>query len=259
MSQFQGTHGAGPVSVENPQGGSPVVLVCEHASDFIPEQFEGLGLSSEAQKSHAAWDIGALTVARGLSKRLDAALVSGGVSRLVFDFNRPPSAKDAMPARSEIFEIPGNSGLTQAEREARTAAYYTPFRAALADQIASTKAPVLVTIHSFTPVYHGQERLVEIGVLHDRDSRFADAMLLTAQRHTPLRIERNQPYGPENGVTHTLIEHGLEPGHLNVMLEVRNDLIDTPERIEAMTEMLAAWLADALDATKSREDAQWSA
>ena len=56
--------------------------------------------------------------------------------------------------------------------------------------------PILVTVHSFTPVYHGKKRSVEIGILHDKDARFADAMLETANDHTNAIVRRNKPYGP---------------------------------------------------------------
>jgi len=100
-----------------------------------------------------------------------------------------------------------------------------------------------VTLHSFTPLYHGAQRLTEIGVLHDADTRLADAMLVTAGHHTKMRVARNDPYGPQDGVTHTLKEHGA--GHLNVMLEVRNDLIATPDTQRAMARMIAVWLVEA--------------
>lgn len=237
---------ANPVQIENPTGRSAAVLVCEHASHMIPTALHGLGLTADASQSHAAWDPGALGIALRMSTKLDAALVASTVSRLVYDCNRPPSAIDAMPAKSEIFEIPGNIGLTQADRNARTSSYYMPFRDALAAQIAKTNAPIIVTIHSFTPVYHGQTRAVEIGVLHDSDTRLADAMLGTAAAHTSALVMRNQPYGPDNGVTHTLREHALPHGYLNVMLEVRNDLIQTADQQNAMGDMIAAWVADAV-------------
>ena len=241
-----------PVEITNPAGGSAAVLVCEHASHFIPADLHHLGLTIDARQSHAAWDPGALAVAQRLSLRLDAPLVASTVSRLVYDCNRPPSADDAMPIRSEVIDIPGNRDLSDVDRAARAANYYTPFRQALAAQIAAHPAPVLITIHSFTPVYFGEPRAVEIGVLHDSDGRLADAMLATAAQHTDALVLRNAPYGPEHGVTHTLREHALPGGHLNVMLEIRNDLIQTQDQQTAMGDMIAAWLADAADRTTAK-------
>jgi predicted N-formylglutamate amidohydrolase len=88
-------------------------------------------------------------------------------------------------------------------------------------------------------------RDVEIGVLHDTDSRLADAMLDCAQAQTQNNVQRNEPYGPEHGVTHTLKEHAITQGHPNVMLEIRNDLIATPEQQKNMARMIAQWIAQA--------------
>ncbi|MGB3406223.1 MAG: N-formylglutamate amidohydrolase [Jannaschia sp.] len=240
------------VNILNVDGRSSVVLVCEHASHRIPERMNDLGLSAEARLSHAAWDPGAMAVADRLSERLDAVLVAATVSRLVYDCNRPPDAPDAMPSRSEVIDIPGNVGLTTAERAARTAAYYEPFRAALSDTIDRTDNPVIVTIHSFTPVFHGRRRTTEIGVLHDADARLADAMLRTAAGHLPYLVEANQPYGPADGVTHTLREHALPQGHANVMLEIRSDLIADAAAQDRMAGLIAPWLVEAFARTHAK-------
>lgn len=236
--------------VRNRDGRSPVVLVCEHASNFFPPELNGLGLEPAVRESHIAWDPGALPVAEAMASRLDAVLVNACVSRLVYDCNRPPHAADAMPARSEIFDVPGNAGLDEAERALRTELVYLPFRAALADVLSGrgNRPTVLVTIHTFTPVYKGVARDVELGILCDEDARLADAMLDVAGRHTSLDVRRNEPYGPADGVTHTLIEHGLSNGILNVMIEVRNDLVRTSEQQSAMADSLCDVLEEALAA-----------
>ena len=233
------------VQVVNASGASSIVLVCEHASALIPDEFAGLGLSAGDQISHAAWDPGALAIAARLSERLDAVLIAGTVSRLVYDLNRAPGVPGAMPAQSEVIAVPGNANLSDDARADRAARYYTPFHKTVADVMAQADAPILVTIHSFTPVYHGTPRQVEIGVLHGTDSRLADAMLQCAGAHTQADVQRNAPYGPEDGVLHTLEQHGLRHNHLNVMLEVRNDLVTTPQAQTDMADMIAAWLADA--------------
>lgn len=225
------------------------MLVCEHASNDIPESFHQLGLPTEAGKSHVAWDPGAKTVAERLSVALDAVLIAAKVSRLLCDCNRPPDAVDAMPARSEVIDIPGNAGLSRREKIERIQTYYEPFRQTLAGQIAQTLTPVIVTIHSFTPIYHGEKREVEIGVLHDTDARLANSMLNCAAQHTQTSVQRNQPYGPEHGVTHTLKEHAIPNNHLNVMLEIRNDLIRTRSEQHAMADMIAGWVVDAFSRT----------
>lgn len=233
--------------VVNAGGASPVVVVCEHASSFIPPELHSLGLGADILKSHIVWDPGAMAVAESISGRLDAVLVASQVSRLVYDCNRPPESIDAVPARSEIFAVPGNQALSQAAREARIALVYEPFRTSLESVVAGRQAPaVIVTIHSFTPVYKGETREVELGILHDEDSRLADAMLMNTCRHTSLNVLRNEPYGPQDGVTHTLRESAVRAGLHNVMIEIRNDLLTTRREQDAMAAMLSGWIISGL-------------
>lgn len=247
VQALEGAFAAPQPLVVNRDGASPVIVVCEHASSFVPAELNSLGLDGEVLESHIAWDPGAMAVADGISKRLDAVLVASQVSRLVYDCNRPPGAAAAVPERSEIFDIPGNSNLSPAQRDARVALVYEPFRASLASVIAAASSPaVLVTVHSFTPVYEGVARDVELGILHDTDTRLADAMLMNTHWHTSLQVRRNEPYGPEDGVTHTLRENAVRAGLHNVMIEIRNDLIRTQREQDAMAATLSGWIISGL-------------
>lgn len=235
------------VDVTNHKGGGRVILACEHASRFVPPFLDGLGLDPKAALSHAAWDIGALYVAKGLAKRLDAPLVAGRISRLVYDCNRPPHADDAIPARSEAFDVPGNHDLTEADRASRVTHVYDPFHDALSAVIAERQNPsVLVTMHSFTPIYNGKHREVELGLLHGTDDRLARSMLVHTGQ-TGWLSALNQPYGPKDGVLHTLDRHAIPAGLLNVMIELRNDLLLEPSDIQIAVDRLAAVLNAALE------------
>ncbi len=238
------------VAVDNPTAASGLVFVCEHASAVLPPWAGDLGLSTEALSSHIAWDPGALEIARHLSTSLNGLLVHQRFSRLIYDCNRPPESPAAMPEKSEIYTIPGNLNLSPAERYARTAGLYVPFHDRIAAEIARIAGeggkPVIVTVHTFTPVYFGKPREVEIGILHDTDSRLADAML-EAAAGGPYRVERNSPYGPEDGVTHTLRLHALPQGFANVMIEVRNDLVRDDAGLKAISAYLADLISGALE------------
>ncbi len=236
--------------VINAGGRAPVLLVCEHASNRFPRKLNALGLSEELQKSHIAWDPGALGVARALAHRLDGRLVAARFSRLVYDCNRPPEAPDAIAETGEFGPVPGNAGLSREDRTERVRCLYEPFQQAVTAQLGrireSSAEPVLVTVHSFTPVYRGRAREVQIGVLHDEDARLADKLLHLLPDRCDFRIGRNDPYGPEDGVTHTLRRQALPEGILNVMLEIRNDLIAEQDAQDAMAGLLAGALAEAL-------------
>lgn len=244
------------VEVINPQGAGGVVLLCEHAANHIPARYDGLGLDAPARVSHAAWDPGARAVALHLSQALDAPLVAGRISRLVYDCNRPPEAASAMPEASERIAVPGNRGLTPEQRAERVETVYRPFCAAVTGLIAARQArgqsTALITLHSFTPVYFDQTRETEIGILHDSDSRLADAMLAAAPRLPHRRIARNDPYGPEDGVTHSLKLYGIARGLPNVMIELRNDLLTDAAGVETMAAELMTLIAPALDAVSAQ-------
>ncbi len=236
-----------PFVVENGEGAGPFVFVCEHASRRLPVSLGTLGLNSDALESHIAWDPGALEVAVSLATQFNSPLVYQRYSRLAYDCNRPPESSGAMPSKSEIYTIPGNEALSEAERAARVSEIYIPFHERVASVLkARVQAGVstsLVTIHTFTPVYFGRKRDVELGFLHDSDTRLADNILDIAGANGPFDVRRNEPYGPEDGVTHTLKLHGISNGLRNVMIEIRNDLVADRTSQAVMADYLAGLLS----------------
>ncbi|MFV0383399.1 N-formylglutamate amidohydrolase [Paracoccus sp. (in: a-proteobacteria)] len=239
--------GTAVFTIENAAAPGPAVLVCEHASNAFPLPWGTLGLTGEQRRAHIAWDPGALDLARALARDLGAPLIAGGLSRLIYDLNRPPDAPSAMPERSEIHNVPGNRDLPRAERWRRTERIYLPFHAALsgllARRLAGGQKPVLITVHSFTPVWHGTPREVEFGVIHDADDRLARAI---AGGATGLVTRLNQPYSAADGVAHTLALHATPMGLRNAMLEIRNDLI--AQGAQEMAARLAPVLRSAMGA-----------
>jgi len=237
----------GPVAVVNGQGASRVLLVCEHASHRFPARYAGLGMAEADKISHAAWDPGAQALAERLSAGLDAPLVLSTVSRLVYDCNRPPNAPGAMRPISEKIVIPGNENLTDADKAERIATVYEPFKQTLTQTIKSFETPpVLVTVHSFTRVFNNIKRDVDVGIIHDQDDRLAVRMIENSGAETDLKFALNQPYSRHDGVAHTLALHGTDNGLVNVMIEVCNDLIETPEQQDKIAAMLTTMLAKSL-------------
>ena len=223
----------------------PIVVVCEHASLELPKGLGNLGLTESERHSHIAWDPGAAAVAEHLAKALGSVLVKQRYSRLVYDCNRPPTSPDAMRAKSENTIISGNQNLPEAARQWRTDNIYTSFHNAVAEQLDRHKAPTLITIHSFTPVYDGNPRAVDVGILHDDDTRLADAILAHAEFDDGIVVARNEPYGPRDGVTHTLQKHGLARQIPNVMIEIKNSLIADDKSQRHYADQLAATIKKA--------------
>jgi len=234
-----------PYEIVNPQGRSPVLLVCEHASRYIPEELAQLGLDDAAAAEHIAWDIGALDLARELSARLDATLLVANYSRLLIDLNRPLTAPDAIPEHSEIYPIPGNRNLGATDRQERVACLFEPFHrqlAALLDERLGVGRPTrLVGVHSFTPSYRGEARPWVAGVLYAKAEAYAERMV-AGLRESGEEIGANQPYVIDPLEDMTVPVHGDERGVDAVLIEIRNDGLRTPQGVEAWATRLAPWL-----------------
>ncbi|MGE0500729.1 MAG: N-formylglutamate amidohydrolase [Rhizobiaceae bacterium] len=251
--------GSEAVRVTNEAGLSPYVIVCDHASNFIPPQLGTLGLPDEALLRHIAWDPGALGVSEGLSAHLDAALVQSCVSRLVIDCNRPLEAHDLIAETSETTGIPGNRALTHAQRAERIRLSYDPFHAAVAGvvdrRLHAGRETRLVSIHSFTPVYRGIARPWQVGVIHDDDRRIADPLIAALEALGDLEVGRNEPYSPADRVYFTLTRHARSRGLPCAMVEIRNDQIAVAERQAEWARLLGVALSGigiSWDDTRSR-------
>lgn len=223
----------------------PLILVCEHASRYIPEAMNNLGLDDTAAREHIAWDIGALELAEQLSEKIGATLLSANYSRLLIDLNRPRHAPDSIPAQSEIYQVPGNRELDEATREYRRQCLFKPFHTRLQQLIDARLAegrPVrVVGIHSFTPVYYGQPRELEVGVLFGQAKAYARQMLDGLGKH-PLKVAGNQPYKIDPLGDMTVPVHGDARGLESVLIEVRNDLLRSPEAVTRWANYLAPLL-----------------
>ncbi len=223
----------------------PLILVCEHASRYIPAPLNDLGLDPEAAQQHIAWDIGALALAESLSEALGATLLTANYSRLLIDLNRPLHAPDSIPLKSEIYPVPGNQALDEATREYRRECLFRPFHSRLAslidERLAAGKTVRVVGIHSFTPVYFGEPRQLEIGVLYDRAQAYAERLVAGLGQH-PLQVAGNQPYRIEAGSDMTVPVHGDGRGLDSVLIEVRNDLLRTPQAVRRWSDYLAPLL-----------------
>lgn len=244
------------VTVVNEGGGSPVVLVCEHASNHVPARYAALGLAPEDLRRHIAWDIGAAALARRLSELLDAPLFLSGYSRLLIDCNRPPGSPTSIPPRSEGTLIPGNQTLAADEIARREAAYFAPFQDRIATfldrRVAAGTPTIVLGVHSFTPVFLGERRVWHAGVLY-RDARRLGALLLAGLRADPaLAVGDNEPYRIELEEDYTVPVHGDARGLPAALIEVRQDLLGTPQDIEDWARRIAPVLQGAASAMTGR-------
>jgi predicted N-formylglutamate amidohydrolase len=239
---------------------SGFVLLCDHACNDLPPEYGTLGLPREQLERHIAYDIGAAGVTRQLAGLLGVPAILTRQSRLLIDPNRGLDDPTLIMRVADGAVIPGNRTLDEAERARRVAEYYQPYHGtigAVVDQaLAVGVAPVLLAIHSFTPVWRGQARPWHAGVLWDRDPRLAHVLIAGLRAHdglvvgdVGLVVGDNEPYdGALKG--DTLWQHGTRCGLAHGLLEIRQDLIGD-ERGQAtwavlLAELVRRWQADAV-------------
>ena len=240
---------------ENPAGLSPYVLLCEHASNFIPAEYHGLGLNGTDLERHIAWDIGAAKLARLLSRGLDAPLFLSGYSRLLIDCNRPPGTPTSIPVQSEDTPIPGNAAVSDTERTHRADAYFTPLHTMVASELdrrTRLAVPTIVLgVHSFTPVFQGTPRPWHAGVLYAEAAPFGRALLASLAADPDLILGDNEPYRIEPEHDHTVPVHGDARRIPAALIEVRNDLLATDEAIARWAARLAKCLSAIADLART--------
>jgi predicted N-formylglutamate amidohydrolase len=241
--------GRSVVAVENPDGAGPFVIVCDHASNRIPEEYKSFGFAEDALQTHIAWDPGALAVARRLSARLDAPLFWPDVSRLVIDCNRAPDASSLIVVESEGRKVAANRALSEAERSRRFDRIHTPYHAAidscLTRRLAARLPTALIAIHSYTPVYLGIARPWQVGIVFGDDRRMADLLVRRLKADPALNVGINEPYSPADHVYYTVARHAGGRDLPAAMIEIRNDEIGDEASQRSWADRLAKILVAA--------------
>jgi predicted N-formylglutamate amidohydrolase len=229
---------------------SPLLFVCDHASNALPEGYGTLGLEDGAFATHIACDIGAAEVTRALARAYGAPAVLARWSRLLIDLNRGANDPTLVMKLSDGRIVPGNRNVDEAEITHRLREFHVPYHAKIASEIAAARArgtvPVIVSIHSFTPVWKGFRRPWEIGVLWDKDARLARPLLATLAK-AGFAAGDNEPYDGELE-DDCLYVHGTMNGLPHVLIEIRQDLIATTAAAEAIAARLKPVLDEALAA-----------
>jgi predicted N-formylglutamate amidohydrolase len=244
--------GEAPFERVNPAAVAPFLLVCDHASRTLPPAYGTLGLDAAELWRHIAWDIGAADVTRRLAALLDAPAVLSRYSRLLVDCNRAESDPTLVCRISDGTVVPGNRDIDGTETARRIARYHTPYHEAVAAEVerltaaVAPRAPALVDVHSFTPVMKGFARPWHVGILWNRDPRLAQPLMEVLAEDPTLVVGDNEPYSGQGNVGYTTRRHAESAGLPHVLIEVRQDLIDTHLGAEAWARRLAAALGRVL-------------
>jgi predicted N-formylglutamate amidohydrolase len=243
-----------PVRVLRATGRSDLFLTADHAGRTIPKSLHDLGVSEAERQRHIAWDIGIAGVTERLAGHLDATAILQTYSRLVIDCNRDPSWPSAMPEVSEYTPIPGNRSLSEDARNARITEIFTPYHdriRTLLDARAHRRT-VLVAMHSFTPSFKGESRAMQVGLLYNKDPKLARILLDLLRREPDLTVGDNAPYAITEDSDYSVPTHGEKRGLPHIEVEIRQDLIATPEGQSHWAGRFARWLTTADEILKAQ-------
>lgn len=225
---------------------SPVLVVCDHASNYVPEALDSLGLEAHHFEQHIAYDIGAAGVTCKIASLMEVNAVLSGFSRLVIDPNRYLSAHDSIPSISDGVVIPVNERMSMLDRLVRIEELFIPYHQAINQAVCAIRQyfamPLVLSVHSYTPIFQGFERPWEIGVLWEGDDGVASILIDFLRSHTDYHVGENEPYHACNPVGYTVKTHAETKHYPHVLVEIRQDLIAD----EAGQKELAAVLAEGL-------------
>ncbi len=233
--------------IVNGDYGCGLLLLADHASNYIPPEYEKLGLQSEALERHIAYDIGVREFTIGLAKALNVPAVLSKFSRLLIDPNRGSIDPTLVMRLADGEIVAGNRDIDSAEKQNRLSRFYQPYDEAISMMIGQFEAikirPTLFAIHSFTPFWRGNKRDTEVGLLwHENKSFTADIMAALA-RSTDYIVDENKPYfGGLNG--DTMDRHGLQKDLEHSLLELRQDLLSNSADIAEWVAVFAGILPE---------------
>ncbi|MDY0009307.1 MAG: N-formylglutamate amidohydrolase [Bdellovibrionales bacterium] len=223
-----------PYRIENAKGSAPVLIVCDHASNRVPQILDNVGLSKADLQKHIAWDPGTENIGQYMSEKLDAAAFFANYSRIVVDVNRGERSPECMRDVSDHIQVPGNKNLSAAQKRQRLDEIFWPYHHALSAQIKTYLkkgiVPMIVSLHSFTPEMDGYKRPWEIGVLWNKEETIARSLIDNLRAQNPgMVVGENEPYTLKqaNLSKNTIKTHAEDTGLPYVIVEFRQDLVAT--------------------------------
>ena len=213
-----------------------ILIIADHASNFIPEQYNNLGLSEKLIQSHIAYDIGVRKLSIELSKKLKAHLVYGSHSRLLVDLNRGVKDPTLISTITHGVKIIQNYKLSSSDKKFRIEKIYNNYHNTISKIIKKNKINVIISLHSFNPYYKNKKRNIKFGILSNNDRRYSDIIIEILSKKGYM-VGDNQPY-EGNLLEDTMYKHGLQNGILHTLIETRNDLLKSPKNISRIVNIL---------------------
>lgn len=225
-----------------------LVLLADHATNRVPARYDRLGLPEGAFERHIAYDIGIEGLTRALAARLGVPAVMSRFSRLLIDPNRGEDDPTLVMRISDGAIVPGNHPISAEEWQHRLLTYHRPYHHAVSETIGRVartggRAPLVISLHSFTPYWKGMPRPWHITVLWDSDDRAVHPLLSALGALPGVTTASNEPYdGALRG--DTMFRHCMTAGIPHALIEVRQDEIGSTAGIEHWASRLAPILED---------------
>ena len=222
------------------------LIICDHASNYIPKEYKNLGLHKRIRSSHIAYDIGAAGTAIELATKLGCPIVLSEFSRLLIDPNRGLDDRTLIMKISERNKIPGNIyddlKKEKEERKYRISKFYRPYHRKIEECINRARGkglfPGIVSIHSFSPSWKGIKRSFDVGFLWDKDDRMARIFFRYFKENEKLKIGDNKPYSGRLR-NDTLYKHATSRGLPHLLIEIKQDLISDQNKVLNMANLLS--------------------
>jgi len=241
---------------------SPIIITGPHNGWHVPQHYlqnnSPLGVEpywfdpAHANRRHEACDWGMEPLFNAMAQRdKRLAMLSATHSRLVVDLNRKPETMIYSTSSELSTPIPGNMNLSPTERDKRLDTYYRPYHKALDQLLQDTKAKfghvLWLDIHSFSPIWQGAPRNVGIGTLKAERSPFSDKAEGWLSKVFGETFKADEPYSmiqPEIRGLSGGYDAALRNGASYFGLEIRNDLLTTPEQISEMSDKIIDFISE---------------
>ena len=213
-----------------------LLIVADHASNYIPKKYDNLGLTKKDISTHKAYDLGVKDLAINLSNKFNSELVLGEYSRLLIDCNRGMNDPTLISVISDRKLILGNKKITKKEQIYRIKKIYKPYHDKINKKILEKKINVIISLHSFNQIFKGRKRFLEYGILSNEDRRLSDLIIKELMKKNNF-VGDNEPY-KGSLIGDTLYKHALKRGIYHSLIEIRNDLLSNVKKIDQVSNLM---------------------
>ena len=213
-----------------------ILIIADHASNYIPKEYNNLGLPDYFLNNHITFDIGVKELGLDLSNRLKCKVIQGKYSRLLIDLNRDLNDPTIIPEIVDGKIIPGNIELSKSELRLRVRTIYNKYHNEIDQIIKNEKVKVILSIHSFNPIFKNKKRFLKFGILSNEDKNLS-SIIIDQLRLQKFNVGDNKPY-KGNLIGDSMYRHGLRNKLPHALIEVRNDLLSNPTKIKSVSRLL---------------------